>query len=368
MPQRFFLAALNSPFGIQLFTVSFLLAFFLAFQPPYAWFSSEWESFRPIDSANDLFLIETPGFLKNTVGVNTAGLQRNEDGGVMTKSRRNEALKYTVKPGDNITRIAHRFGLEVKTILWANELTSRQTIAPNTELRIPPVDGVYYQVQKYETLSEIAKNHDLASEKILVYNNIQNNTVKVDQELFLPGANRIYVKPKAAPPTPVAVARNTTQTTTPARTTTTTTSTNSNYGRYIAPSTSSSNGLSWNGTLIRPAHGVLTQGYRRGHYAIDIANSMNTPIYAAAGGTVEIAKVGGWNGGYGNYVVIDHGSGVKTLYSHNNVVKVRVGQKVQRGQIVALMGNTGRVFGRTGIHLHFELRINGRKYNPYNYF
>ena len=111
----------------------------------------------------------------------------------------------------------------------------------------------------------------------------------------------------------------------------------------------------------------LTQGYRRGHYAVDIAIRSKAPIFAAASGKV-IKAAYGWNGGYGNVVIVDHGNGMQTLYGHNEKLYVTVGQYVEQGQTIAWMGRSGRVYGPTGIHLHFEVRINGVKYNPMNFF
>ncbi len=106
-------------------------------------------------------------------------------------------------------------------------------------------------------------------------------------------------------------------------------------------------------------------GQRRlgNHKGIDIsgANASGKLIVAGASGTV--IKAGWNNGGYGNYVVIDHGNGVETLYAHmlNNSIMVNVGDVVQRGQTIGRVGNTGNSFGA---HLHFEVRINGIKLNP----
>jgi murein DD-endopeptidase MepM/ murein hydrolase activator NlpD len=72
--------------------------------------------------------------------------------------------------------------------------------------------------------------------------------------------------------------------------------------------------------------------------------------------------------GYGNVIVVDHGNGMQTLYAHNTELLVSVGQYVERGQPIATMGNTGRVYGRTGVHLHFEVIVNGVKKNPVVYF
>lgn len=111
-----------------------------------------------------------------------------------------------------------------------------------------------------------------------------------------------------------------------------------------------------------------SQGFKGGHRALDISytsgGAKSLPIVAALGGKVIQAAKGGWNGGYGNVVVIDHGNGYQTRYAHNSKVLVGVGQEVKAGQEIAIMGNTGKVHGRTGIHLHFEVLKNGQRINP----
>ena len=90
-------------------------------------------------------------------------------------------------------------------------------------------------------------------------------------------------------------------------------------------------------------------------------------IWSAKAGTVKLAAYSGWNGGYGKYVIVDHGNGLQTLYAHMNKVYVTEGQSVSEGQVLGQMGNTGRVYGVTGIHLHFEVRQDGARMNPWNY-
>jgi murein DD-endopeptidase MepM/ murein hydrolase activator NlpD len=117
--------------------------------------------------------------------------------------------------------------------------------------------------------------------------------------------------------------------------------------------------------LIWPVQGVLTStfGMRWGrmHEGIDIGAAQGTPIYAAAGGTVNYA---GWEGGYGNLTVIDHGNGLATAYGHQSQLAVSSGQTVSRGQVIGYVGSTGH---STGPHLHFEVRVNGVPNDPLSY-
>ncbi|NLD20233.1 MAG: peptidoglycan DD-metalloendopeptidase family protein [Clostridiales bacterium] len=110
------------------------------------------------------------------------------------------------------------------------------------------------------------------------------------------------------------------------------------------------------GNRWHPVYG----GYKF-HTGIDIGASGGTPIVAANSGKVILA---GWNGGYGNCVVIDHGGGITTLYGHTRGLNVYRGQQVSRGQTIAWVGTTGT---STGNHLHFEVRVNGSYKNPLNY-
>jgi murein DD-endopeptidase MepM/ murein hydrolase activator NlpD len=102
-------------------------------------------------------------------------------------------------------------------------------------------------------------------------------------------------------------------------------------------------------------------GQRAMHDGIDIATPEGMPVIAPANGIVEYVGV---KGGYGNTVMVRHGGGVQTLYGHLQVSLVREGQKVYRGQRVALVGNTGR---STGPHLHYEIRLGGIAVNPRRY-
>jgi murein DD-endopeptidase MepM/ murein hydrolase activator NlpD len=111
------------------------------------------------------------------------------------------------------------------------------------------------------------------------------------------------------------------------------------------------------GMRIHPIYGNA-----RMHTGIDLNANVGTPIYATGNGTVESV---GWDGGYGNAVVINHGFGYKTRYGHCSVIKVRAGQQVVRGQEIATVGATGDA---TGPHVHYEVIVNGKFDNPAKYF
>ncbi|HET8649229.1 MAG TPA: M23 family metallopeptidase [Gemmatimonadales bacterium] len=99
----------------------------------------------------------------------------------------------------------------------------------------------------------------------------------------------------------------------------------------------------------------------RPHEGIDVSAPMGTPIEAPAAGVV---KQTGWVTGYGYTVTLDHGYGITTRFAHTSKILVRVGQRVQRGDRIALVGNTGL---STGPHLHYEVRVNGKPVNPLRY-
>lgn len=119
-------------------------------------------------------------------------------------------------------------------------------------------------------------------------------------------------------------------------------------------------------SFVEPVQGMLTSGFgvrrRDNHKGLDIANSIGTPIRAAASGTVTYAQYN--SGGYGNLVIISHGNGVQTYYGHCSKLYVTAGQTVSQGEVISAMGSTGI---STGSHLHWEVRINGVAQNPRNY-
>ena len=138
-----------------------------------------------------------------------------------------------------------------------------------------------------------------------------------------------------------------------------------NKGNNGSGSTVGTGNLVWPSycTYITSRQGPRTHpitGEYRNHGGTDIGASYGSAIYAADSGTV-VRSSDGWNGGWGNYVMIDHGNGMQTLYSHMSSRAVSVGQTVSRGQTIGYVGSTGM---STGAHLHFEMYINGSRIDP----
>lgn len=261
--------------------------------------------------------------------------------GAVIGGARNKTIEYVVEPGDSLSTIAYQFDVSVATVLWANNLSLRSIIRPGNKLNIPPISGIIHKIKKGDNLKKIATLYGAKIDEIVKFNKLKEDGTDliIGEEIMIPGGAKpnVYVPPLVR----------------------------STIGSIAAPAGSrqaaGSYGFVWP-TVAR----AVTQYYNWKHHAIDIAGAMATPIYAAKAGAVETAQCG-WNGGYGCYIILNHGDGYKTVYGHNSRLLVAAGEYVEIGQSIALMGNTGNVRGRTGIHLHFEIRINGTLVNPLGY-
>jgi murein DD-endopeptidase MepM/ murein hydrolase activator NlpD len=274
-----------------------------------------------------------------------------------------------VKEGESLERLAQRYGIKVKTIQWANDLEDGGPIRPGDELLVLPTDGVLHNVSRGQTLSRIAQLYDIDSDVIAKQNDISGGFILAGQELIIPGGTPIVGKPviiATVDPSPDVdiVDRPDTPTTTTDDDVVTDTA-----DIAVLPTPP-------RGVEATPTAGVLqkpcsencfyTQYYRPGHYAVDMQERGGGPIYAAEAGTVIRSEMG-WNGGFGNVIEVDHGNGLVTLYAHNKELYVKKGETVYRGQNISWMGNSGLVYGKTGIHVHFEVRLHGVKKNPIYY-
>jgi murein DD-endopeptidase MepM/ murein hydrolase activator NlpD len=221
------------------------------------------------------------------------------------------------------------FEVSVNTIKWANGLD--RAIAPGDQLVILPISGIKHTVKSGGTITDIAKKYGADAKEIALFNGVSvDSTLTPGQEIIVPNVDLQIEEKKPSK----AIAKNTS-----------------------SKSSTSSGSSSW---MVKPVNGGYRSQGIHGYNAVDLAAPVGTPIYAAAGGTVLIAKAdGGWNGGYGNYVVIKHANGAQTLYAHMNSVAIGAGEKISQGVQIGTVGNTGK---STGAHLHFEVR--GAK-NPF---
>jgi murein DD-endopeptidase MepM/ murein hydrolase activator NlpD len=271
--------------------------------------------------------IQSPTNTSIAVGQDVFGTQ-------ISQKPRDKTITYTVQKGDTVSTIAQKFGISADTVRWANDL-SDDTINVGDSLQILPVTGIEYKVQSGDTVYTIAKKLATDPQKIVdfPFNDFANPetfSLVTGQMLIVPDGIQPAAQPFIRPQV------------------------------YIAQGPSatsfSASGFTW------PVHGLITQFASWYHMALDLAAPYGTPIIAAKSGTVVEANTGGWNYGYGNDVIIDHGGGYKSLYAHMEAVNVSQGQQVVGGStVIGWIGLTGRT---TGPHVHFEIRLNDVTINP----
>jgi len=235
---------------------------------------------------------------------------------------------YVVREGDSLSGIAHMFGVTINTIMWANDLKRGSAIQPGQELIILPITGIQHTVLKGETLASIAKKYSGDADEILQYNGLESaSALSIGTVVMIPGGE-----------VPAPVSSSSSAPTAPLR---------------------GAGGPSYQGYYTNPVPGAKkTQGLH-GYNGVDLGAPVGTPVHAAASGRAIIVKAGGWNGGYGSYIVIAHDNGTQTLYAHLSAVSIPQGAAVAQGQVIGKVGRTGKA---TGPHLHIEVR--GAK-NPF---
>ncbi len=263
---------------------------------------------------------------------------------------REDALDYKVEKGDSIFGIAQKFNLKPESILWANYevlYDDPHMISIGLDLKIPPVNGVYYKWKEGDTIEKVAANLKATAEDILLWPgnklDMLDPTIEVDQYVMVPNGQREF-RTWVVPTIPRGAAGVKT----------------SIYGPGACDT--SAGGAFGTGTFIWPApnHTLSGNDYWSGHLAIDIAAYTGDPIYATDSGLVVYA--GPVGGGYGNMVMIDHGNGYQSLYAHLSSWNVSCGSSVYQGAVIGAAGSTGN---STGPHLHFEIRYFGGFINPW---
>jgi murein DD-endopeptidase MepM/ murein hydrolase activator NlpD len=259
---------------------------------------------------------------------------------------REDIETYEVQKGDTIFGISEKYGLAPETILWSNINTLGDNVdklSPGQQLNILPLNGVYYQWHAGDGLNGVADYFKVKPDDIINYplNHLDKNSlgdyahpnIKDGTWLVVPGGKRDLIN-WGAP----FIAR-----TDPAQ------------AKVFGPGYCGQimAGPVGRGTFILPTGSSWVSGYDYTppiHYGIDFGGHLNDPIHATDAGVVVYA---GWNNwGYGNVIVVDHGSGWQSLYAHLNSLNVQCGSPVQQGEVIAAMGTTGN---STGPHLHFEL-------------
>jgi len=265
---------------------------------------------------------------------------------IIPERPRYEALKHKVVRGDSVFAISKEFSIKPETLLWANYDVlndSPDSIRVGQVLNVPATDGVFYQWQEGDTLEAVAGKFKARTDDILNWpgNHIDLTNPAIEQGawVMIPGGQREF-KQWIIP----TVARG-------------------SSGTANVAGGACSGGAYGSGAFIWPAanHYLSGNDYWSGHLGIDIAAGEGASVYAADSGVVTIAS-SGYNSGYGNMVMIDHGTGYVTLYAHLSQINVGRCQSVSQGQLIGLAGNTGNSFGA---HLHFEVRLNGGFVNPW---
>ena len=285
-------------------------------------------------------------------------IQLNQDGGLVPRlavaftakpiEERRGVIVYKVQPNDTVEAIAARFGVQPTTILWSNVSIeeSPDELAIGQELTILPVNGVFHSVLSGDTLEALAKKYKVSVNDIVgsPYNNFASGAnLLPGTKIVVPNGIKPFVAPAFQVQAQAALAI-------PAQRTS---------AAQVPRNVATGPARAASGSFLWPLQGVLTQNYWYGHQALDIANSPGTPIRASDNGYVLTA---GWSTvGYGNYVVIDHRNGFRTLYAHMSAYYVQVGTPVSRGSVIGAVGTTGH---STGPHLHFEIIFNGARLNP----
>ncbi len=224
-------------------------------------------------------------------------------------------IRYTIARGDTLSTIATKFGVTVRALEATNKYLRGNALRVGGILTVLPVPGVVHIIESNsEDLRTIAAMYGVPEARIRAYNKTAMLTgLTVGTELLIPETPREYL-------------------------TTDISKLPEHKGYFALPAA----GRNW--------------GKLHDYNAVDIANNCGTPIYAAAAGTViESFDTGAWNGGYGNYLLIEHTNGARTRYAHNERNAIRTGAYVLQGDLIAYIGNTGNAHGPTGCHLHFEI-------------
>lgn len=279
--------------------------------------------------------------------------------------------EVTVRRGDTLSEIALRNGVPTRELAQANGLRAPFTIYVGQELTVP--GSPTHTVRRGESLSQIAAVYDVDARELARTNNIRRpDRIYAGQEIVLPWSSRTSASPAPARTTyasntttdnsPVTTtrtaSRNTVERAAPTPRRVTPVAASAVSARDLTPPARSGRGFMWpvSGPIISD-FGPKAEGQHND--GVNIAVPEGTPVRAADAGVVIYS--GNEVPGYGNLVLIRHENGYVTAYAHNSRLNVSQGHVVDRGEIIALSGRTGRV---TEPQVHFEVRRNSEAVNP----
>lgn len=264
---------------------------------------------------------------------------------------------YTVHDGDTIASIAAMFNVSKATIIDANDLTPGQALKKGMILAISPVSGRIYTIKSKDTITSIAKKFKVGAVDIAIYNDLDiSSDLNPGDTLIIPDSNFTINTPVTQKPTTKSSNNSSEKNQTSNNTNT---KNDPNSGPITAHPMRTPTKVDLGDALLRPVSIDVSYRSQGAHdiygSAVDLAAPKGTPIMASADGVVVLAKDNGWNGGYGEYVIVMSnidGNIVQYIDAHMSEVLTTVGKQVHRGDVIGLVGKTGRA---TGYHDHFEV-------------
>lgn len=256
------------------------------------------------------------------VRISAGNFRENGRGGLEHYVPKLRLIEYRIQMGDTLWSVSRKFEVDPDSIISCNTFSNVHSIHEGDVILIPNIKGIFVSVREGDTIFKYSSKYKIPPDFIMEVNDLFLNSLVPGMKIFLPGVRF------------------------------------SNMERAYALGEA----------FDKPTRGRLTSrfGYRRDpftgkrayHTGIDIANRYGTKVYAAREGKVIFT---GERYRYGRTIIIAHSFGYKTVYGHLSSIRVQRGQKVNKGQVIGYLGNTGR---STGSHLHFEVWLKGRLINP----
>jgi murein DD-endopeptidase MepM/ murein hydrolase activator NlpD len=248
--------------------------------------------------------------------------------------KRTESFVYNVQPGDTLYSIGEKFKISTDALKYVNGLTDTSILSIGQEVIVPPTAGLVHKVEAGDTLTSIAEKYEVPVQAIADFNYLLDTSrLALGTELVIPGGKvPKYVPPVIIMDTAISSVGSAGQA-------------SPNRSLCVWP------------TTVR----YISQYFSWYHNGVDIATPSGAmpPIISCMSGVVVRAGWDPW--GLGLHVRIDHGNGYETVYGHMSRIDVSYGESVKRGEVIGLMGSTGR---STGPHVHYMVKYNGAPQDP----